>query len=174
MQNDAATQYKEAILMPANDLYNISAATSRGQQKSFSDYKGEPLLIVNLASKCGFTPQYSGLQQLHEAYKERGLHVLGFPCNDFGGQEPGTIEEVEQFCSLNYGVTFELFDKVAILGDNKHPLYEWLTTHAEPQGEVKWNFEKFLIERSGRVAGRFASGVAPEDETLRSSIESVL
>ncbi|KIL39939.1 glutathione peroxidase [Gordoniibacillus kamchatkensis] len=155
-------------------LYDISAKTSKGQTQSLRVYEGKPLLIVNLASQCGFTPQYAGLQKLHETYKDRGLHVLGFPCNDFGGQEPGTIGEIEQFCSLNYGVTFELFDKVAILGDAKHPLYAWLTTHAEPQGDVQWNFEKFLIDRSGNVAGRFASKVEPESEELRSAIEAVL
>lgn len=157
-----------------SDLYDITAKTSKGQPKSFRAYEGRPLLIVNLASQCGFTPQYAGLQTLHETYKDRGLHVLGFPCNDFGGQEPGTIDEIEQFCSLNYGVTFELFDKVAILGDDKHPLYAWLTAHAEPQGDVQWNFEKFLIDRSGLVAGRFGSKVAPEDNELRSAIEEVL
>lgn len=157
-----------------SSLYDVSVTTSKGRTKSLADYAGKPLLIVNLASKCGLTPQYAGLQKLYEAYQDRGLHVLGFPCNDFGGQEPGTIEEVEQFCSVNYGVTFELFDKVAILGENKHPLYAWLTTHAEPHGDVQWNFEKFLIDLSGHIAGRFAPRVTPEDESLRSAIESVL
>jgi glutathione peroxidase len=157
-----------------SELYDITAITSKGKEISFRAYEGLPLLIVNLASKCGFTPQYAGLQKLYETYKDRGLHVLGFPCNDFGGQEPGTIEEIERFCSVNYGVTFELFDKVAILGENKHPLYAWLTAHAEPQGDVQWNFEKFLIDRSGSVAGRFGSRVAPEDGGLRAAIEAVL
>lgn len=155
-------------------IYPITVTTSKGQAKSLSDYEGKPLLIVNLASQCGLTPQYAGLQKLYEEYKDRGLHVLGFPCNDFGGQEPGTIGEIEQFCSLNYGVTFELFDKVRILGDDKHPLYAWLTTHAEPQGDVQWNFEKFLIDRSGHIAKRFAPNVVPEDESLRGAIEGIL
>ncbi|MFC0216703.1 glutathione peroxidase [Paenibacillus chartarius] len=155
-------------------LYDLTVTTSKGQAKPLADYEGKPLLIVNLASECGLTPQYAGLQKLYETYQERGLHILGFPCNDFGGQEPGTIGEIEQFCSRNYGVTFELFDKVAILGEDKHPLYAYLTTHAEPAGDVSWNFEKFLIDRSGHIAGRFSPKVTPEDETLRSAIETVL
>jgi glutathione peroxidase len=157
-----------------SSVYDFTAATSKGQAKQLSDYEGQPILIVNLASECGLTPQYAGLQKLYEEYKDRGLHILGFPCNDFGGQEPGTIGEIEQFCSVNYGVTFELFDKVRILGDGKHPLYEWLTTQSEPPGDVQWNFEKFLIDRSGRIACRFSPKVTPEDEELRSAIEAVL
>jgi glutathione peroxidase len=167
------TEMKEA-LCNMSDIYEIEVVNSRGETRKLEAYKDQPLLIVNLASKCGFTPQYEGLQALHEQYNDRGLHILGFPCNDFGGQEPGSIQEIEQFCSVNYGVTFDLFDKVEILGDDKHPLYQWLTTHADEQGDVKWNFEKFLIDRAGRVAGRFSSKVSPEDPQLTDAIERVL
>jgi glutathione peroxidase len=157
-----------------NAIYEISVTTAKGQSKKLSDYKGEVLLIVNLASKCGFTPQYKGLQELYVTYKDQGLHILGFPCNDFGGQEPGSMEEIEKFCTLNYGVTFELFEKVDILGQDKHPLYQWLTTRAEPQGDVQWNFEKFLIGKDGQVVGRYSSKVTPEDSGLRADIEKAL
>ncbi len=157
-----------------SSIYDITVTTAKGEPKELSAYKGTVLLIVNLASKCGFTPQYKGLQELYETYKGQGLHVLGFPCNDFGAQEPGTIEEIQQFCSVNYGVTFELFEKVNILGADKHPLYQWLTAHAEPQGDVQWNFEKFLIGKNGEAAGRYSSRVTPEDAGLRSDIEQAL
>jgi glutathione peroxidase len=158
----------------ANDIYEVKAADAKGQMRSLSEYKGEVLLIVNVASQCGFTPQYAGLEQLYRDYKDRGFRILAFPSNDFGAQEPGTIEEIQQFCSVNYGVTFDLFDKVHALGDNKHELYRYLTEHAEPTGDVKWNFEKFLIGKDGAIAGRFSSKVAPDDESLRSAIEREL
>jgi glutathione peroxidase len=157
-----------------SSIYEINVTNAQGESQVLGSFNGSALLIVNLASKCGFTPQYKGLQELYETYKDQGLVVLGFPCNDFGGQEPGTIEEIQEFCSMNYGVDFPLFDKVTILGDDKHPLYKWLTENAEPQGEVKWNFEKFLIGKDGQVAGRYSSQVKPEDSELRADIESAL
>ncbi|ULL15804.1 glutathione peroxidase [Paenibacillus sp. H1-7] len=157
-----------------SSIYELSVQTADGASRSVSEYKGKVLLIVNVASKCGFTPQYAGLEKLNQQWKDRGLVILGFPCNDFGGQEPGTLEEIQQFCSLNYGVTFEVMDKVAILGEDKHPLYRYLTEHSQPQGDVKWNFEKFLISRDGDIAGRFSSKVAPEDEELQQAIEKLL
>lgn len=157
-----------------SNIYEISVPTASGDSKSLSEYKGKAVLFVNVASKCGFTPQYAGLEKLNQQYKEKGLVVLGLPCNDFGGQEPGTSEEIQEFCSLNYGVTFEVLGKVDILGENKHPLYALLTEKAEPQGDVKWNFEKFLISKDGEVAGRFSSKVAPEDAELTQAIEKLL
>jgi glutathione peroxidase len=157
-----------------SNIYDISVPTASGDSKSLSEYKGKAVLFVNVASKCGFTPQYAGLEKLNQQYKEKGLIVLGLPCNDFGGQEPGTSEEIQEFCSLNYGVTFEVLGKVDILGDNKHPLYALLTEKADPQGDVKWNFEKFLISKDGEVAGRFSSKVAPEDAELTGAIEKLL
>jgi glutathione peroxidase len=157
-----------------SSIYEINVTNANGESQVLGSFKGSALLIVNLASKCGFTPQYKGLQELYETYKDQGLAVLGFPCNDFGGQEPGSIEEIQQFCSVNYGVDFPLFDKVTILGENKHPLYQWLTEHSEPQGDVKWNFEKFLIGKDGQVLGRYSSQVKPEDSELREAIESAL
>src|ERR1700737_4803833 len=112
-------------------IYEIMAVNAKGEHQDLGSFKGSSLLIVNLASKCGFTPQYKGLQELYETYKDKGLVILGFPCNDFGKQEPGTIEEIQDFCSINYGVNFPLFDKVTILGDDKHPLYQWLIDHSD-------------------------------------------
>ncbi|WP_282935390.1 glutathione peroxidase [Paenibacillus sp. RC67] len=155
-------------------IYTISVQTAEGSTKSLSDYKGKVLLIVNVASKCGFTPQYAGLEKLNQQWKDKGLVILGFPCNDFGGQEPGTMEEIQQFCSVNYGVSFEVLGKVNILGEDKHPLYQLLTEAAEPSGDVKWNFEKFLIDREGEIQGRFSSRVAPEDQELQEAIEKLL
>ncbi|MBE1441903.1 glutathione peroxidase [Paenibacillus sp. OAS669] len=155
-------------------IYSVSVQAADGSIKSMSEYKGKVLLIVNVASKCGFTPQYAGLEKLNQQWKERGLVILGFPCNDFGGQEPGTMEEIQQFCSTNYGVSFEVLDKIQILGEDKHPLYQLLTEQADPSGEVKWNFEKFLIDREGHIQGRFSSRVAPEDQELQEAIEKLL
>ena len=154
-------------------IHNIAVTAASGETLTLDAYKGKALLIVNVASECGFTPQYAGLQALYEKYKDQGLAVLGFPCNDFGGQEPGTIEQVQQFCSRNYGVTFDLFDKVGIL-ENTHPLYQYLTAHAEPSGQVQWNFEKFLIGKDGQIVGRYSSRVKPDDAELTAAIEQAL
>ena len=159
----------------SQSLYDISVTNSRGKELKLAEYEGDVLLIVNVASACGFTPQYEGLEELHKAYSSQGLRVLAFPCNDFGAQEPGSMEEIESFCSLNYGVTFDLFQKIAILGENRHPLYTWLINQAEPAGEdVKWNFEKFLLGRDGKLIGRYSSKIAPEDESLVSAVENAL
>ncbi len=158
----------------SNHIYNIEVATAKGDNKTLESYKGEVLLIVNVASHCGFTPQYQGLEQLSLSYRDKGLRVLGFPCNDFGAQEPGTVAEIEQFCSINYGVTFELMDKVHCIGDDKHPLYQWLTEQATPAEDVKWNFEKFLVSREGELIQRYSSKVTPDDIDLVQAIENAL
>ena len=152
------------------NISNVSVLTADGSQKSLGDYAGRVLLIVNVASRCGFTKQYAGLQALNEAYSAKGLAVLGFPCNDFGGQEPGSLEEIKSFCSTNYGADFELFEKVHARGNTTEP-YTTLN-QMEPAGDVEWNFEKFLVNKDGAVIARFKSGVAPED--LKSAIEAAL
>jgi glutathione peroxidase len=153
------------------NISDIAVKTITGEDKKLSDYAGKVLLIVNVASRCGYTGQYKGLEALNQQYQGRGLQVLGFPCNDFGAQEPGSNEEIATFCDRNYGVTFDLFDKVAILGASKHPLYSALTATA-PAGDVKWNFEKFLVNKNGEVVGRFGSSATPE--SLASAIEALL
>jgi glutathione peroxidase len=148
-----------------------------GSSASLADFDGQALLVVNVASQCGFTPQYAGLEALYERYRDRGLTVLGFPSNQFGSQEPGTAEEIAEFCSATYGVTFPMFAKTDVNGPERHPLFERLTRTADATGEagdVAWNFEKFLLSPAGEVVARFRSSVAPDDPALLEAVESVL
>jgi glutathione peroxidase len=154
-------------------ISDIAVKTMDGQEQQLKAYAGKVLLIVNVASYCGYTSQYAGLQKLYEKYKAQGLEVLAFPCNDYGMQEPDANEKIQQFCSTRFGVTFPLFDKVHARGAEQHPLYAKLT-QTEPKGDVSWNFEKFLIGKDGAVAGRFKSGVGPEAPELVSAIEEAL
>lgn len=156
----------------AGSVYDFSANTITGEPKSLADYKGQVLLIVNTASKCGFTKQYAGLQKLYKNNKDRGLVVLGFPANNFGRQEPGTNEEIEQFCSLNFGVSFPMFGKVSVKGNDIDPLYEWLT--AKSGKSVSWNFNKFLIGRDGQLIEHFGSRTAPDSPELIEAINQAL
>jgi len=156
------------------NIYDIPVKKMDGQEKRLSDYKGKVLLIVNVASECGNTPQYEGLENLYRKYKDRGFEVLAFPCNDFGEQEPGTNDEIKTFCESKYNVTFPLFDKIKVLGDTKSPLYERLTNNSEPTGEIGWNFEKFLIDKDGNISGRYKSKVKPESNEMIEAIESKL
>ncbi|WP_068777050.1 glutathione peroxidase [Paenibacillus sp. FJAT-26967] len=144
-------------------VYEYKAQRINGEEQSLADYEGKVLLIVNTASKCGFTPQYKGLQELYDQYKDRGFEVLGFPSNQFMEQEPGTEEEIEQFCQVNYGVSFPMFAKVDVKGKDAHPLFEYLTSRTKGilSKEVKWNFAKFLVNRSGEVVERFAPTTVP-------------
>ena len=145
-----------------------------GTAVDLAKYKGKVVLVVNVASRCGYTPQYTGLQKLYDTYKDKGLVVLGFPANEFGGQEPGSDTDIATFCSSKYGVTFDMFSKVVVKGPNKSPLYKSLTESATPPGEVSWNFEKFLIGRDGAIVGRYKSAVGPEDAKLTGAIEAAL
>jgi len=179
-------------------VYDFQAENIKGEQQSLSQYKGKVLLVLNTASKCGFTGQYADLQKLYETYKDQGLEIIGFPSNQFGEQEPGSNEEVESFCQINYGVSFPLFAKTDVRGETAHPLFQYLTEAAPFQGfdletpggqrmdnylssqnpsykednSVKWNFTKFLVDRNGQVVGRFESTIEPE--ALKTSIEAVL
>jgi glutathione peroxidase len=160
---------------PAETLYSISAPLLDGRTVSLNEFKGRVLVIVNTASQCGFTPQYAGLEQLYREYKERGLEVLGFPCNQFGEQEPGSAEQIGAFCEKNYGVSFPMFAKIDVNGPNAHPLYQFL--RGERKGifgteAIKWNFTKFLIDREGHVVERF--GPSTEPKAMASQIESLL
>jgi glutathione peroxidase len=158
-------------------LYDIPLRTLAGEAASLADYKGKALLIVNVASKCGLTPQYTGLENLQKRYAGRGFTVLGFPCNQFAGQEPGSAEEIQSFCSTTYGVTFPLFEKIDVNGADRHPLYQRLTEVADAEGQagdVGWNFEKFLISPDGTVVARLRPRVEPESDELIAAIEAVL
>lgn len=145
-----------------------------GKAVDLASYKGKVVVIVNVASRCGYTGQYAGLQKLYDTYKDKGLVVLGFPANEFGGQEPGSDAEIAQFCSSKYGVTFPMFSKIVVKGAGISPLYKSLTETAEPAGDVKWNFEKFLIGKDGTIVGRYRSGVGPVDAELIAAVEAAL
>ena len=159
----------------SNKLLDIPATTIKGENKTLADFGGKAVLVVNTASKCGFTPQYKGLETLWQQYKDKGLVIVGFPCNQFGHQEPGDEGAISEFCELNFGVTFPLFKKIEVNGDNTHPLYVELKKRAPgllgSQG-IKWNFTKFLIGKDGKVVERFAPTTKPED--LVSEIEALL
>lgn len=179
----------------ANEIYEIPVKTIDGQETNLGGYAGEVLLVVNVASKCGLTPQYEGLQKIYDEYKDRGFRVLGFPANNFMGQEPGTEDEIKNFCDANYSITFPLFSKISVKGDDQHQLYHYLT-ETKPEtdvndggleenlkgygsarskpSEVLWNFEKFLIGKNGAVAARFAPDVTATDERLTAKIEEEL
>jgi glutathione peroxidase len=154
---------------PMATFHALSANDINGNPVQMSQFAGKKLLVVNTASECGYTPQYKQLQELYEAYKDKGLVVIGFPCNDFGGQEPGTAQEIEQFCQKNYGVTFPLMEKVRIKGNDPSPVYKWLTRKAENgvlDADVKWNFHKFLINEQGHLVKVLGSGIEPGDEEI--------
>ncbi len=154
-------------------ISDVTVETAKGEPKSMGEYKGDVLLIVNVASKCGHTPQYAQLEALNQKYAAQGLRVLGFPCNDFGNQEPGTLEEIQQFCSTTYNVSFPIFNKVHAKGEDKSPIYQRLT-QAEPAGDVSWNFEKFLVDKNGTVVGRFSSRTKPDSLEIVEAIEREL
>ncbi|MBM6404662.1 glutathione peroxidase [Phycicoccus sp. CSK15P-2] len=146
-------------------LHDFSARTLNGEDRSLADYAGKVVLVVNTASKCGFTPQYAGLEALYEELEEDGFVILGFPCNQFGSQEPGGEDEIGEFCQLNYGVSFPMFAKVDVNGDDEHPLYGWLKSEKKGLlgGRIRWNFTKFLVGRDGRVVGRYSPRTEPAD-----------
>jgi glutathione peroxidase len=157
-------------------IYDAKIKTLDGQSADLHRYEDKALLVVNVASKCGLTPQYEGLEKLHEQYAEQGFSVLGVPCNQFGGQEPGSSEEIATFCSTTYGVTFPLAEKVEVNGDGRHPLYDELTAVADAEGrdgDIQWNFEKFLVAPGGQVT-RFGPMVTPEDDALVSAVQGAL
>ena len=157
-----------------SSVSSISVKTITGEETQLSAYQGKVCLIVNVASYCGYTSQYAGLQKLYETFQDKGLEILAFPCNDYGQQEPDSNEKIQDFCSTRFSVTFPLFDKVHAKGPEQHPLYKTLTSSVEPQGDVAWNFEKFLVNKQGEVVARFTSGVAPQSPELIGAIEKAL
>ncbi|SMC80609.1 glutathione peroxidase [Lentzea albidocapillata] len=159
------------------EIYDIPVQTLAGEPGDLSAVRGKVALVVNVASRCGLTPQYAGLERLQEKYGTEGFSVVGFPCNQFMGQEPGTSEEIATFCSATYGVSFPLFEKIEVNGPDQHPLYQELTKHADADGtagDVQWNFEKFLVSRDGQVIARFRPRTEPEDAVITEAIEAAL
>ena len=158
-----------------DSINDITVLDMNNKVVKLSDYNGKVLMIVNVASECGYTKQYAGLQEIYDKYNPQGFEILAFPCNDFGGQEPGTNEQIQNFCSSKFGVNFKLFNKIKVLGEDKSPLYERLINNSVTEkGDVKWNFEKFLISKEGEIVSRYRSKVEPNSEELISAIESEL
>ena len=165
------------VAADAKSIYDFTMNSIEGQPVSLKSYKGKVVLLVNVASKCGFTPQYAGLESLYEKYKDRGFVIIGVPANNFMQQEPGTNEEIKTFCSRKYNVTFPMMSKVSVLGDDKTPLYRYLTDkNSDPKfgGDIKWNFNKFLVDKNGEVVARFEPQVEPTTAEVRKAIEEVL
>jgi glutathione peroxidase len=161
----------------AETIYSFTPAAIDGKPAPLAAWKGKAMLLVNVASKCGFTPQYKGLEAVYEQYKDRGLVIVGFPANNFGAQEPGTNEEIQTFCSRTYNVTFPMMSKISVKGDDQAPLYRFLTGGAANPavaGDIKWNFTKFLVDREGKVVARFESAVTPESPEVQAAIEKAL
>src|SRR6202041_999899 len=163
-------------LFAASGIYTFKLNSIDGKPAPLADYKGKVVLIVNVASQCGFTPQYSALEAMYEKYKDQGFVIVGFPANNFGGQEPGTNAEIKKFCSAKYNVTFPMYAKISVKGDDQAPLYKYLTETANPTvaGEIKWNFTKFLVDRDGRVVKRFEPDVTPDSPEVIAAIEKAL
>jgi len=173
-QMTVLAQTKEKQMETQPPLYSFTMKTIDGKDKQLSDYKGKVLMIVNVASKCGHTPQYKGLEALYEKYKDSGFMILGFPANNFFSQEPGTNEEIKIFCSVNYGVTFDMFSKISVKGDDQHPLYHYLTEKSQVPGVVKWNFQKYLVDRKGNVVTKFSPSTKPTEKEVIDEIEKLL
>jgi glutathione peroxidase len=174
LAQDNSTKNKK-VISSMDNIIDITVLDMNNKEVKLSDYKGKVLLIINVASECGYTRQYAGLQEVYEKYNPKGFEILAFPCNDFGGQEPGSNEQIQNFCSSKFGVTFKLFDKIKVLGKDKSPLYERLINNSVTEkGDVKWNFEKFLISKDGKIVGRYRSKVEPASEELISAIEKEL
>lgn len=155
-------------------VYDFKMKTIDGGVKALSEYGGKVLLIVNVASECGYTPQYKDLEEVYRKYHKDGLEVLGFPANNFGGQEPGTDEEIKSFCTTQYDVTFDMFSKISVKGDDQHPLYRYLTTQTKVPGPVKWNFQKYLVDRTGNVVAMIPTKIKPTDPEVVEQLEALL
>lgn len=163
-----------AIQDAEKSLYDFTMPDIDGKDVPLKKFKGKVVMVVNVASQCGLTPQYEGLQSLYKMYKSKGLVILGFPSNDFRNQEPGTNAEIKAFCEKNYGVTFPMFSKITVKGERIHPLYQWLIDSVEPKQDIEWNFAKFLVDREGRVVQRFGSRVRPDSEDVKAALSQLL
>jgi glutathione peroxidase len=160
--------------MTPTGIYSFTMKTIDGKEQPLSAYKGKVALIVNVASFCGFTKQYTALEALYNKYKNKGFIILGFPANNFGSQEPGTDAEIKDFCTSKYDVTFDMFSKISVKGNDEHPLYKYLTNDTKFKGDIEWNFTKFLVDKNGNVVARFQSKVVPNDEAVTKKIEELL
>ena len=160
--------------MQPKSILDFTMNTIDGKPQPLASYKGKVLMVINTASECGFTPQYETLQKLYETYKDKGLRILAFPANNFGEQEPGTNAEIKTFCSTKFHTTFDLFEKISVKGSGQHPLYKYITQDSPYKGDVKWNFQKYLIDRSGKIAAKYLSAVDPMSKEVREEVEKLL
>jgi len=174
LMNLSNSQTKGTEMEQKPVIYSFTMKTIDGEERSLEAYKGKVLMIVNVASKCGFTPQYGDLQKLYERYKDEGFVILGFPANNFLWQEPGSDDEIKQFCSTTYNVTFDMFSKISVKGEDMHPLYQYLTKESPASGTVKWNFQKYLIDRKGNVITKYAPGTKPLEDDVVHNVEELL
>ncbi len=168
------SQPKEQTAVEKKSIYDFTMKSIEGKDISLADYKGEVLLVVNVASLCGYTPQYKDLEEVFEKYKGKGFRILAFPANNFGEQEPGSDKEIKTFCESKYNVTFDLFSKISVKGDDQHPLYRYLTKDSPFPGDVKWNFQKYLVDKQGNIVAMFPSRVKPSDKAFIEKLESLL
>jgi glutathione peroxidase len=172
-----ALSNKNIVLAKEKSVYDFTMKDIDGKDVKLDTYKGKVALLVNTASKCGYTPQYEGLEKIYEKYKDQGFVILGFPANNFGGQEPGTNAEIKEFCTLKYKTSFPMFAKISVKGEDQHPLYKYLTSaETDPNfaGDIKWNFNKFLVDKNGNIIARFDSKDTPESETVTKAVENAL
>ncbi len=165
---------KEKEKLMAAPIYNFTMKTIEGKDKPLVDYKGKVVMVVNTASFCGNTPQYKQLEDIYKKYKDKGFIIIGFPANNFGKQEPGSDSDIKLFCEKNYGVSFDMFSKISVKGDDIHPLYKYLTTETEFKGDVEWNFAKFLVDKNGNVVARFKARMKPDDKEIVAKLEEAL
>ena len=176
-QPEAPSQPSTTVDKDQDPMWNASIKTLRGKPMTLADHKGKALLLVNVASECGLTPQYKQLEELQKKYEAKGFTVIGFPCNQFGGQEPGSAEEIEKFCSANYGITFPITEKIEVNGDKRHDIYKSLTQVADASGhtgDIRWNFEKFVVSADGSKVTRFSPKTTPDDPSVVAAIEAAL
>ncbi len=159
---------------PMSPFYTFTMKTLDGKQKPLAEYKGKVVMVVNTASFCGYTPQYKDLEAIYKQYKDKGFVILGFPANDFGKQEPGSDKDIATFCERNYGVSFDMFSKISVKGDDIHPLYKYLTAETDFKGEIGWNFTKFLVDKNGNVVAKYTSKIKPTEKEVTSKIEDLL
>jgi glutathione peroxidase len=174
LSSDLLSQDKEKAPVTTQSIYNFVMKTNGGKEQSLADYRGNVLLVVNVASFCGYTPQYKDLEAVYEKYKDKGFRILAFPANNFGQQEPGTDAEIKTFCETNYKVTFEIFSKISVKGVDQHPLYQYITKDSPFPGDVKWNFQKYLVNKKGNIVAMFPSKVKPTDDEFIKKLESLL
>ena len=161
-------------VMQVKSVLDFTMKDIEGKSKSLSSYKGDVLMVINTASECGYTPQYETLQELYEEYKDKGFRILAFPANNFGQQEPGTNEEIKTFCTTKYHTTFDIFEKISVKGKDQHPLYKYITQESPYPGDVKWNFQKYLVNREGKIVARYLSAVDPMSKEIRANLEKLL